>query len=138
VQGDDRDGDDDVWRSIVENYGDRVELDTDPEPPPAPAPVWVEPVAEVRAARDEPVEVDPDRFVPPDPPLPPRPTRDRLAAWIGVLGSPLVLLVLVLTSTGVPSLLAYALVLGFVGGFLYLVLHLPRSPEDPWDDGARL
>lgn len=133
VQREERERDDDVWRSIVENYGERAELETEPEPEPVR-----EPVQELVVARLEPVEADPDRFVPPDPPLPPRPTRDRLAAWIGVLGAPLVLLGLVLAGLSIPSLLAYALVLGFVGGFLYLVLHLPRSPEDPWDDGARL
>lgn len=145
MQRNDPERDEEAWRSIVDNYGDRAEIDDDPAPPeqltePAPTPpvTPAPPAPPPRASHDTDAVDEIDRFVPPDPPLPPRPTRDRLAAWIGVFGSPIVLLFLVVTGIGIPSLLAYALVVGFIGGFLYLVLHLPRTPEDPWDDGARL
>jgi len=132
--------DEEAWRSIVENFGDRAELD---EPMP-PEPVLPDPALAipVRAVPEDPAGADDvdegDRFVPPDPPLPPRPSRDRQLAWIGLFGAPLLLLVLLLLDVGIPSLLAYALVVGFIGGFGYLVFHLPRNPDDPFDDGARL
>ncbi len=85
-------------------------------------------------AADEPEE----RFVPPAPPPLPRPDNKRLVAWAGVLGVPLLLLVLVLVSFRPPTLMSYALVAWFVGGFTYLVLRMPRGPRDPEDDGARL
>jgi len=37
-----------------------------------------------------------------------------------------------------PGWLAKGLVAWFVGGFVYLVLHMDRGPRDPWDDGARV
>ena len=46
---------------------------------------------------------------------------DRLVAWAGVLGSPVVLLCALLFSIGMPVWLGYLLVAAFVGGFLYLV-----------------
>jgi hypothetical protein len=134
-----RGDDEEAWRSIVDNFGDRVELDDEPSPPPAPRPAPApEPTATSERLADNAAAEDPDRFVAPDPPLPPRPSRDRQAAWAGLFGAPLVLLVLLLLGMRIPSLLAYALVAGFVGGFLYLVFHLPRTPDDPFDDGARL
>ena len=38
----------------------------------------------------------------------------------------------------VRELVAYLLVAGFVGGFLYLVFTMTREPRDPDDDGAVL
>ena len=43
-----------------------------------------------------------------------------------------------LVGVPLPSWLAYLLVAGFVGGFVYLVIQMPRGPRDPFDDGARL
>jgi len=155
-----RDEDEDAWRSIVDNYGDRAEIEDETRPPAPAPPRWSEPeptpgtppsVGGAGSARstgdigqDSPDgqaergvdEVD--AFVPPDPDLPPAPTRDRQAAWAGLIGAPTLLLVLLLASVQVPSLLAYALIAAFVGGFLYLTFHLPRSTDDPFDDGARL
>ena len=132
--------DDDVWRAIVDNYGDRPELEseeaepveTDPEPRPAaePADGWGDPYPDADATTD--------RFVPPPPPPLPTPTTDRLIAWLGVFGSPVVLLVCLVFGIDLPQLVAYLLVAGFVGGFLYLVIQMPRGPRDPDDDGAQL
>lgn len=121
--------DDDAWRSIVENYGDRPEVEPlpDPERPPAPAAYAVE---------DEPW--DDDRFVPPPPPPLPHPPPVRLAAWLGLFGAPTVLLVALVLQRTLPELLGYALIAWFVGGFTYLVLHMQHGPRDPGDDGARL
>ncbi|WP_275693233.1 hypothetical protein [Nocardioides sp. TF02-7] len=38
----------------------------------------------------------------------------------------------------IPSWAGLLLAAAFVGGFLYLVVRLPGSPRDPWDDGAVL
>jgi hypothetical protein len=81
---------------------------------------------------------DDERFVPPEPPPLPRVAPDRMLAWVGVLGSPVVLLACLLLSVGIPALLGYALVAAFVGGFGYLVWTMPREPRDPWDDGAQV
>lgn len=132
-----RDSEDEAWRAIVENYGDRPELD-EPSPEPAPSsPSWRDAYPD-----DEPLDReagDPgERFVPPPTPPLPRPPRDRFLAWLGLFGSPTVLLVCLVTGVQLPSLLAYALVAAFVGGFLYLVVKMPRGPRDPWDDGAQV
>ncbi len=134
--------DDEVWRAIVDNYGDRPDLDLDepeaaptseplPDPTPAEDPYdagWGEAQRAVHEAGE--------RFVPPPPPPVPRASADRVAAWTGVFGSPVVLLICLIFSIPLPQLLAYLLVIGFVGGFLYLVIQMPREPRDPGDDGA--
>lgn len=123
---------DEAWRAIVDNYGDRAELDPSEVPEPAPEPEPFSLDAELEAVPDD------DRFVPPDPgPLPHVP-RDRMLAWVGLFGSPTILLICLVLGIHLDSLVAYALVAGFIGGFLYLVIQMPRGPHDPWDDGARL
>ncbi|MFB9314980.1 hypothetical protein [Nocardioides plantarum] len=133
--------DDDAWRAIVDNYGDRPEIDE----PAAALPETdssefvVDPQVEDDRTWDEPdTDWDTDRFVPPPPPPLPSTTLDRQAAWAGVLGSPVVLLACLLLRIDVPELLAYALVGAFVGGFVYLVVKMTREPRDPDDDGAVL
>lgn len=135
-----RDSDEDAWRAIVENYGERVELDDDPPaaPPteqrlerlfvPLPQPV------------DDDVDDEPDDdFVPPTPPPLPKLPPDRLLAWLGLFGSPTVLLICVVLNVHLPPWLGYLLVASFIGGFVYLVVKMPRRDDiDPWDDGARL
>lgn len=130
---------DSAWQKIVENYGERAELDA------------VDDAAELPVEReldlhdDEPVSpglldddaIDEiDRFVPDSPPPVPMPPPDRFLAWLGVFGSPTVLLVFLVLGIGMPQVLGWILVGGFVVGFCYLVFTLPRSPRDPWDDGA--
>lgn len=61
-----------------------------------------------------------------------------MVAWAGVLGSPLVLLCALVFGFSLPAWLGYLLVAGFVGGFLYLVVKMPREPREPWDDGAQV
>jgi len=137
--------DDDAWQAIVDNYGERV-LDDEqqPEAPPAPEPEPLRsiesPEEPVRSWDDAYVDSDwsTDRFVPPPPPPLPTPPPDRMAAWVGVFGSPALLLVSLILGIDLPELVAYLLVAGFVGGFLYLVVRMPRGPRDPDDDGAQL
>jgi hypothetical protein len=143
--GDDPDA---AWRAIVENYGDRAELDEPrPEPgPPAPsnapssAPFggrFGDPTAFARED-DDPFLAEEEGYEPPEPPPVPRTTPDRLAAWLGIFGSPVVLLLALILQISLPSWLGYVLVAGFVGGFVYLVYRMPRGPRDPWDDGAQI
>jgi hypothetical protein len=159
----DDDAEDRAWRAIVENYGDRPQLDDPPAEPPVDAPGRASDApfggrfGDLRGFTapedpDDPFLAHPDhldddsgglddpedRFVPPDPPPLPRATPDRLLAWVGVLGSPLVLLASLLLSFSIRGWVAYLLVAGFVGGFLYLVVQMPREPRDPGDDGAQV
>ena len=135
-----RDSDEDAWRAIVENYGERVELDDEPlaDPPPEQklerffVPL---PQPDVDEVDDEPE----DRFVPPTPPPLPKLPPDRLLAWLGLFGSPSVLLICVVLNIHLPPWIGYLLVASFIGGFLYLVVKMPRRDDiDPWDDGARI
>lgn len=126
------DSEDDAWRAIVENYGDRAELDDEPAPQPAPQPAPESAPGPAAAPEDD------ERYVPPPPPPLPHVAPDRMVAWVGVFGSPAVLLVALLVGVHLPAWLGYLLVVGFVGGFVYLVAHMSREPRDPGDDGARL
>ncbi len=81
---------------------------------------------------------DEGHFVPPvPPPLPSVEPRRRLA-WIGLLGSPVAGLLLVLLQVAIPGWLSAFLVCAFVGGFCYLVATMGKRPSDDWsgDDGA--
>ena len=144
-----RDSDEDAWRAIVDNYGDRIELDdqavveptSEPRPEPRPessAEPGLErlfrPVPQPDDLEDELDEAFDPGVPPPLPRLPP----DRLLAWSGLFGSPVVLLVCLILGVHLAPWLGYLLVASFIGGFAYLVVHMPREPEDPWDDGARL
>ena len=126
-----RSNEDEAWRAIVDNYGDRAELDPAEVPAPEPAPDPFAVPAELSAAFDE------DRFVPPPPPPLPSVPRDRMLAWIGLFGSPTVLLTALVFGIHLPALIGYLLVGAFIGGFVYLVVQMPRGPHDPYDDGAR-
>ncbi|GAB3265960.1 hypothetical protein [Nocardioides dilutus] len=131
-----RSNEDEAWRAIVENYGERAELD------PGEA-VVAEPASHPQAdASAEPAELSSahgeERFVPPPPPPLPHVPPDRLLAWTGLFGAPSVLLTALVLGIGLPSLVGYLLVASFIGGFVYLVLQMPRGPHDPYDDGARL
>lgn len=146
-RGESDDPADAAWRSIVENYGDRAELDDaqpdePPESPQSPAPFGgrfgsLTAGAGFEEDEDEPFLAE-ERFEPPVPPPLPKVARDRLVAWIGIFGSPAVLLAALVLSIQLPTFVAYLLVGGFVGGFAYLVYKMPRGPRDPWDDGAQV
>ena len=125
--------DDAAWREIVANYGDHPVVD--PEAAPAPQPQAAEPEHPELATEGAWLE---ERFVPPPPPPLPRLPFDRLLAWSGVFVSPLILLVATVFQVHLPTIVAWLLIGGFLGGFGYLVAQMPRGPRDPYDDGARL
>jgi hypothetical protein len=146
-----RDSEEDAWRAIVDNYGERVELNEEPAAEPDVEPDEKQgydaagsaglqrlfrPLPEPDDIEDE---LDDDSFVPPPPPPLPRLSPDRLLAWAGLFGSPTILLVCLIFNIRLAPWLGYMLVAAFIGGFGYLVAKMPRSEDiDPWDDGARL
>jgi hypothetical protein len=135
-----------LWRAIVENYGERAQLDPDPGESegnartlPAPAP---EPVAGPEARPDavsspptEPMDRE-EHFVPPVPPPLPRATPARRVAWFGLFLAPVLMVVAVVLHWSLPTWASTLLVAGFVGGFVFLVATMPRDGGDGWNDGA--
>ena len=127
----DKPSDDATWREIVANYGERVlgpeddarvtEQQTEPDPrPPELAPL------------PQPAEVAPEeRFVPPPPPPLPRPPRDRLAAWLGVFVSPVILLLATVFRISLPTPVAWLLIGGLPGR-----VRLPGRPDAPRPEGS--
>jgi hypothetical protein len=80
-----------------------------------------------------------EHFVPPPPPplnLPADPVSR--AAWIGVIGGPLIFLLATLLSWRLDGWMALLAVVGFVGGFVTLVARMKDRPppEDGGDNGA--
>lgn len=155
----------DAWRSIVENYGERARLDdgavdeatgrrttTDdvsasddvPEsselrpvrPDFAPfTPDGVDDVDDEPAPA--PVQDDEPRFVPETPPLPYVPPR-RLLAWTVLALAPLTLVLSGALDIHLDTLWRVLLVLSALGAFGYLVATMSDEPRDPYDDGARV
>ena len=135
--GDSERAHDEAWQAIVDNYGDRAEIDESAPAEPAPVRPAPEPdpaPADVRAAAYDEAE----RFVPPPPPPLPRPEPKRAVAWAGLFGAPVLVLIAMVFRIDLPSLLDYALIAWFVGGFGYLVATMSRTPREPWDDGSRI
>ncbi|WP_104107321.1 hypothetical protein [Nocardioides sp. 616] len=147
--------DDEAWRAIVENYGERPSLDDlgtetasgrrarptgEGDPAAADPGPFTGPTGSDEAADDPPEsggETD-DDFVPqPAPPLPEVPPLRR-ASWSAVLGIPILMLVLALTGWRPPTLVSLVAVVCFVAGFGYLVATMSRDPRDPWDNGAQV
>lgn len=126
--------DDDAWRAIVENYGERPEVGDKPTPVAEPEPGPTAPTDD----ESDLAASEPERFVPPEPPPAPAIDLPRHLPWLGVFGVPTVLLVTLLAGIGLPAWLGYLLVSAFVGSFLYLVLTMKPGGRDPFDDGARL
>lgn len=130
---------DEAWRQIVENYGDTPQVDEIAADPVVPQPV--EPTPEPAAVPEEltfRAWDDEGRFVPPKPPPIAVATGPRLAAWVGLFGVPLLFLVCLFIGQSFPSIINLLLIGWFVGGFGYLVWHMPRTRNDPWDDGSRI
>jgi hypothetical protein len=126
--------DDETWRAIVENYGERPSMEDVPPEPAQPPPEYVgdteEPDPDTPAASEE--------FVPPVPPPGPPLQLPQHLPWIGVFGSPALLLLATLVGIDIPAWAGYLLVGSFAGGFVWLVATMKRGGGDPWDNGARL
>lgn len=141
-----------AFEAIVANYGPTAPVVEEPEErgrletPGSPA---VEPVETTpdpdrlrnlfRPAWDQPEPEDPeDHFVPPPPPPLPTPEPRRKIAWIALFGSPVLMLLAIVTGTSLPGWIMFLLSAGFVGGFVYLVATMGDSGRGNWpgDDGA--
>jgi hypothetical protein len=107
--------DDAAWQQIVDNYGERPEV----------------------AAADAPlVELYDEEFVPPPLPPPPVIRPERRLAWVGLIGSPVLLIAFTFLDYALPTVLTGGLVVAFLASFGYLVATM--EPHDPDDDGARV
>ena len=122
--------DDAAWQQIVENYGERPDV---PDAPAAPAAPEV-PLAEAPEVFH--IELYDEQFVPPPLPPPPVIRPERKVAWVGLVGSPVLLVVLSLIDYSLPAVLTGGLVIAFLASFGYLVATM--EPHDPDDDGARV
>ncbi len=81
-----------------------------------------------------------DRYVPPPPPPLPRLGLVQQLAWLGVLGGPVVLLLAAVFTLPIPTWLELLAALGFVAGFVTLVLGMDNRSHDELDgdDGAQV
>jgi hypothetical protein len=129
---DDVSAEDAAWRSIVDNYGDRPEIEEAEVAPPTPPQVHHE-------EPEPPPPADPeDHFRPPPPPPLPLPGPPRLLAWLGLFGVPTLVLVLLVAGVDLPTWMGLVLMVWFVGGFVYLVASMRPGSGDDYDDGAVL
>jgi hypothetical protein len=79
--------------------------------------------------------------VPPYPPPLPRPAGIVGAAWVALLGGPVVLLVATVLGWDLPTLVTAACVVGFIVGLVYLIARMDdgkRGGPDGWDNGAQV
>lgn len=137
--------DEQAWRDIVDNFGDRADLG---DGGPADLPEFEEhdeheePAVEPDPQSWTPSWADEGHFEPPAAPPVPRTSPVKTLAWLGVLGMPAVAIVLYTLTTIInwtpPGWMSLLMVAGFVGGFGVLIAGMRANPEDPWDDGARL
>ena len=159
----DRNDEEAAWRSIVDNYGERPQLD-EAEPPSRqtsdPGLADLEVPDDLRDPSDAEVPGSPrglyrsdpygdeeeriarrreeDHYVPPAPPPLPRTTPPRLLAWLGLFGVPMFVLLALVAGLALPPWLGLVLMVWFVGGFVFLVASMRPEPRDDYDDGAVL
>jgi hypothetical protein len=120
--------DDAAWQQIVDNYGEV------PDVTAADSPLADSPTAET----PEPfrLELYDEHFVPPPLPPPPVIRPERRLAWVGLIGSPALLIAFTFLDYALPTVLTGGLVVAFLASFGYLVATM--EPHDPDDDGARV
>jgi hypothetical protein len=132
-----------AWREIIDHYGERPAVRAEPEAVDETEPL-IEPIAEPGAgqpAADAPyepfhLELYDEEFTPPPLPPPAHISPERRLAWVGLVVSPILLVVLNLGDYGLPGILTFGLVIAFIVSFGYLVATM--EPRDPDDDGARV
>ena len=90
-------------------------------------------------AEEERREREEARYVPPEPARGPRLDWISRAAWTGVLGGPLLLVLAAVLDLGSSSRVTLIALIGFAGGFLTLVARMKDRDADGTggpDDGA--
>jgi hypothetical protein len=123
-----REAEEQAWRDIVDRYGDRpdaaglVELTT--------APVTREPDESSHDLDDE------EPFTPPPLPPPAVISPERRVAWVGLVASPALLVLVWLLDYPLPAIITGGLIAALIASFGYLVATM--APRDPDDDGARV
>jgi hypothetical protein len=117
-----------VYEDVDGSVSDEVEAPTTmlsfPEPDDEPA--------RRRRSRFE-DEADEDRFVPPTPPPLPRLGAADQVGWLGLVGGPVLLVAAAMFSVALPSWLILIAALGFIAGFVSLVVRMDNG-EDRYDD----
>jgi hypothetical protein len=125
--------DPDPFDEIVRNLDLEIDFPEDSAPAPSPQPVH----PSVASTVD-----DDDKFYRRVEPRPVTPRSPRvLFAWLGVIGSPICIMVTSLMNMIMPRPILLGCGLVFVAGAIYLIAQLPeRGPGEPhWpDDGAQL
>ena len=114
------DNEDEAWRAIVENYGERPTVDRRPTPR---AQELVDGEPRRTSTRSGSCRRHRRRCR--------RSTPDRLAAWAGCSAPRWCCWSRSLLGRSLPAWLGYVLVAWFVGGFLYLVVQMPSGPATP-------
>jgi hypothetical protein len=123
-----------AWREIVDHYGERAELSAD---------LVDGETEQVAGSRPEEHTFEPfhlelydESFTPPPLPPPAHISPERRVAWVGLVASPLLLVLLNLLDYSLPGFVTGGLVVAFIASFGYLVATM--APRDPDDDGARV
>ena len=111
---------------------------TEDDLPPTSGPLFDPRMSDPMSRQDyedaqDPLDGD-DHFIPPDPP------KQRMRpltwlGWLGAVGTPAFMVLVVIFGWYIPGELAAILVGGFVAGVVYLIMTVSRDPGD-WDDGA--
>jgi hypothetical protein len=128
-----------AWRDIVDHYGERPDV---AELSALSTPLEeAEPEADTEMGGetgDDPfrLELYDETFTPPPLPPPPVVTPERRLAWVGLVVSPILLVLVNVVDYSLPGILSVGLVIAFIASFGYLVATM--TPRDPDDDGARV
>lgn len=129
----------DIDTAAVDEAESPTTLLPNPDPDdPSPKDAWLT-TPNRRPDRFEEV-ADEDRFVPPPPPpLPNLSAADRLG-WLGLVGGPVVLVAAAVFSLTLPTWITLIAALGFIGGFVSLVVRMDKGDDrlDDPDNGAQV
>jgi hypothetical protein len=124
-----------VYEDVDPTADDAADL----EPAPAREPSTDEAWTGTRSWRP-PENVPEERFVPPEPPPLPRLAPADKLSWVGLIGGPLVLVSAAAFSLTLPTWVTLFATLGFIGGFVSLVIRMDNGQDrlDDPDNGAQV
>src|ERR1700710_2533643 len=97
-----------AWREIVDHYGERPDVPSEPDPQEgSDLPVEAEAEVPVSDAPPEPFQLElyDESFTPPPLPPPPHVSPERRVAWVGLIVSPVLLVLLNLIDYSLPGIL---------------------------------